>query len=258
MTRENSGEAGGVLDLGERRGHEVEEVAAPRLLHEPGGDADLALEQDVEQHDPGQQVGRGRPAGVVLLGDERAERAAQDHVEQRPDGDVEPAGRVAPQHEEVAAHDGADAEPAHRRRLLVAAGEVEEHALEVAVAVAARRPRRACRRRRPRPPVDEHDPLAQPLDLEHVVRRDEQRRALVGVELEQAGADPVGDVGVERGGGLVEHEQPGLVQRRLDDADERALARRQLHAEAVGEVARCGSGRGRRRRRRRRRRRARP
>ena len=72
---------------------------------------------------------------------------------------------------------------------------------------------------------DEHDPVAEPLDLDHVVRRDEKGGALGGAQLEQAGADAVGDVGVERCRGLVEDEEARLVQRRLDDADEGPLTR---------------------------------
>ena len=56
---------------------------------------------------------------------------------------------------------------------------------------------------------EEHDPLAQPLHLGHVVAGDEQRGAVVGGDVEQPGAHPVGDVGIEAGGRLVEHEQPG-------------------------------------------------
>ena len=55
-------------------------------------------------------------------------------------------------------------------------------------------------------------------------------------DVEERRPDPVGDVGVEAGGGLVEHEEGGLVQHGLHDAHEGPLTRRQLHAHAVGEV----------------------
>ena len=99
----------------ERCGHHVEDVPRPGLLHEPGRDGDLALEQDVEQHDPGQEVGRGRLARVVLLRDEGPERAEQDHVEHRPERDVEPPVRAAEQHVAMPAHDGAHPQPRERR-----------------------------------------------------------------------------------------------------------------------------------------------
>ena len=55
-------------------------------------------------------------------------------------------------------------------------------------------------------------------------------------ELAQPGAHALRDVGVERRGRLVEHEQPRPVQRRAHDADERPLPGRQLGAHRVGEV----------------------
>jgi hypothetical protein len=70
----------------------------------------------------------------------------------------------------------------------------------------------------------------------HVVARDEHRGArLFGVR-QQAGANPVCDVGVERGRGLVEDQQARRVQRGFDDADECLLARTQLTTERAGEV----------------------
>jgi hypothetical protein len=68
------------------------------------------------------------------------------------------------------------------------------------------------------------------------VGRHEEGGAFGGAQLEQAGPHPIGDVGVERRRRLVEDEQPGLVQRRLDDADQGSLARAQLEAEAIGEI----------------------
>ena len=55
-------------------------------------------------------------------------------------------------------------------------------------------------------------------------------------ELAQARAHAQRDVRVERGGRLVEHEQPRAVHGRLDDADERLLAAGQLGAHGLGEV----------------------
>ncbi len=68
------------------------------------------------------------------------------------------------------------------------------------------------------------------------------RGAVVGTDVEQAGPDAVRDVRVERRRRLVQHEQSWLVHRRLDDADERALSRGQLHAHAVGEACDAEAG----------------
>ena len=86
------------------------------------------------------------------------------------------------------------------------------------------------------PAGDEHDPLAHPLDLDHVVAGDEQRGAFFGAQPLQTGAHAARDVGIERGGRLVEHEQLRVVQRRLHDADERALPRRELVAHRGAEM----------------------
>jgi hypothetical protein len=67
---------------------------------------------------------------------------------------------------------------------------------------------------------DEHDPLAQALHLEHVVAGHQQGGALLGAQTLEAGADAQGDVGIEAGSGLVEHEEGGAVQCGLDDPDE--------------------------------------
>ena len=197
---------------------------------------------------PASRYGVVGPADVVLLGDERAERAPQQHVEHRPERDVEPAVRAAEQHVAVAAHDGAHAQPRERRAVVGdrghdgtssslsepevfdlvlgddGAGQLEEDALEVAVPEGVGHLGGGA--------VgddlaggEEHHPLAEALDLDHVVAGDEEGGAVVGGHVEQAGAHPVGDVGVEAGGGLVEHEQLRVVEDRLDDADERALAR---------------------------------
>ena len=84
---------------------------------------------------------------------------------------------------------------------------------------------------------EEQHALAHLLDVGHVVTRHQQRGALVG---RRSRCRPVAhaqrDVGVERRGRLVEHEQARPVQRGAHDADQRALPRRQLGAHRVGEV----------------------
>ena len=77
--------------------------------------------------------------------------------------------------------------------------------------------------------------LAEALDLEHVVAGDEQRSALIGAQPLETRSDAERDIGVERRRRLVEHQQARLVQRGLDDPDERALARRELVAHRLGE-----------------------
>ena len=84
------------------------------------------------------------------------------------------------------------------------------------------------------PVRQEHDAVAHLLDVAHVVARHQQRGAFVVAELEQTGAHALRDVGVERRGRLVEHEQPRPVQRGADDAD---------RACAVPTTARCPSRR---------------
>ncbi len=208
---------------------------------------------------PGEEIGRGGPADVVLLRDEGAERTPEEHVEHGPEGDVEPAVGAPEQDVPVPAHDRAHPQPREAGSIrrddahvgtssslssaevldLVLghdrAGQLEEHALEVAVPEGVGHIRGGA--------VghdltggQEHDTLAEALHLHHVVARDEQRRAVVGGDLEQAGAHSVGDVGVEAGGRLVEHQELGVVEDRLHDPDEGALTRRQLHAHAVGQV----------------------
>ena len=177
-------------------------------------------------------------ARALLLGEVDADGAEHDRVDDRPDDDVEPALRRALEHVGVPARHRADPRPAHD---------------VTSFATGPRPPRRGAgtrprgRRGRSGPPPrrvavgddpagrDEHDPLAEPLDLDHVVAGDEQRGAVLGAQAGEAGADLEGDVGVERGRRLVEHQQRRPVQRGLDDADERALARRELVAHRVGQ-----------------------
>ena len=238
-------EARRVLALGDRRRHDVEQVARPRLFHEPGRHRDLALEQDVEQHDAGQQVRRRGARCVVLLRDERAERPEQQHVEHRPHRDVEPAVRAAPQHVPVPAHDGPDPKPVHalvtRRapcRCPRAAGTRDSRSPWPNMAATSSGVPSATIL----PPAMKTTRSHSRSTSTHVVTRHEQRGAVGRADLEQARAYSLRDVGVERRGRLVEHEQARPVQRRLHDADERALPRRQLHAHAVGEAGDAEAG----------------
>ena len=84
----------------------------------------------------------------------------------------------------------------------------------------------------------QHDhPVGQALHLGHVVGGEHDGGAACpAIELE-LGAHPVGGVGIERGGGLVEHQQLGLVEQRLGEAHARLLPGREL---AVGPVEQVG------------------
>src|SRR5947207_11779441 len=126
-------------------------------------------------------------------------------------------------------------------RLHVGAGQLQEDGLEIAVPEHGGDVGR-CAVGHDAPAGDEHHPLAQPLDFEHVVARHQQRRSLGGTDVEQAGANPMCDVGVERCGRLVEHEKPRLVQRCLHDADEGALTGGELHAHALGQPGDAEAG----------------
>src|SRR5581483_3296830 len=100
-----------VLALADRRDHEVEEVARPRLLHEPGRDGDVRLVEDVHEQDARQHVGQPRADGPALLVDERADRPPDHGVDDRPHQHVEPAVPAALLHVALPAHDGAHALP---------------------------------------------------------------------------------------------------------------------------------------------------
>ena len=64
---------------------------------------------------------------------------------------------------------------------------------------------------------------------------DEQRDVVLVAQRPQAHAHPLGHIRVERGRGLVEHEQARTVERGLDDPDERALPGGELGAHRGGE-----------------------
>jgi hypothetical protein len=70
----------------------------------------------------------------------------------------------------------------------------------------------------------------------HVVARDEQRATVLFTQLGEPRAHPSRDVGVERGGRFVEHEQARAVQGRAHDPDQRPLARRELGAHRSREM----------------------
>src|SRR4051812_30066372 len=84
-------------------------------LRGTGADRDLALEQDMEQHDAADEIRSRRQAAGARARHVRAETAPKDDVHQRPEGDVEPSMRGAPQDVRLSSHDDANAVPAHAR-----------------------------------------------------------------------------------------------------------------------------------------------
>ena len=66
--------------------------------------------------------------------------------------------------------------------------------------------------------------MADALDLDHVVRGEQQRGPGLSLVFDQVTADAVGDVRVERSGRLVEQQHLGPVQQRLGHRHARALA----------------------------------
>jgi len=75
-------------------------------------------------------------------------------------------------------------------------GQVEEHTLQVVTPEPGRDLGRLPVGDDP-PRRDEHDPLAEPLHLDHVVAGHEERGAVVGAQVVEAGADPQRDIRVQ-------------------------------------------------------------
>ncbi len=84
--------------------------------------------------------------------------------------------------------------------------------------------------------LHDDDALAQPLDLGHVVRGEQHRgMALAAIAFEMA-AHPVGGVGIERGGRLVEQQHVRIVDQRLGERDARLLSGRQAAGRTVEQI----------------------
>jgi hypothetical protein len=105
------------------------------------------------------------------------------------------------------------------------ARDVQEHLLETVPSVAIeKRGRRAV--------VDDpalfqqYYAVAQTFDLAHIVGGQKDRRAPRALIFLEAAANPIGGVGIERGGGLVEQKHLRLVDQRLGEGDAGLLARR--------------------------------
>ncbi len=84
--------------------------------------------------------------------------------------------------------------------------------------------------------LHDDDALAQPFDLVHVVRGEQHRGvALAAVAFEMA-AHPVGGVGIERGGRLVEQQHIRIVDQRLGERDPRLLSGRKAAGRTVEQI----------------------
>ena len=85
--------------------------------------------------------------------------------------------------------------------------------------------------------LHDDDAVAQPLHLEHVVRRQQDGRAVglaIGLEMLP---DPVGGIGIERSRRLVQQQQLGLVDQRLGQRDAGLLPGGEFAIGAVEEIA---------------------
>ena len=86
-----------------------------------------------------------------------------------------------------------------------------------------------------RPLLEHDDAVAQALDLAHVVRGEQHGRAALAAIVLEPAAHPVGSVGIERGGRLVEQQDLRLVDQRLRERHAGLLAGRQLAGRPVEE-----------------------
>jgi hypothetical protein len=103
-----------------------------------------------------------------------------------------------------------------------APGDGEEHLLQIAAAEAG--DQRLRRLVGDDAAFLQHDhALGHPLDLRHVVRGEHHGGGADPAVILELGAHPVRRIGIERGGGLVEQQQLGLVDERLGEADARLL-----------------------------------
>ena len=249
-----------VLDLAQRRDHEVQEVAGPRLFEQPGAHRDLRLVDDVPQHDA-RRAGSPTPSRPGSRRScRRTRRANRTAPRRRAATATRRTAGAGCARARTRAGARSRASAATTSRAWSSASSVVRRGRRLmgdrSVGRRSARARSARWRntpaRSPWPYVgrdglgravgddaavrQEHDALAHLLDVAHVVTRHQQRGAVAVAEVEQTGAHALRDVGVERRGRLVEHEQARPVQRGAHDADERALPRRQLGSHRAGEV----------------------
>ncbi len=85
--------------------------------------------------------------------------------------------------------------------------------------------------------MHEDDAVADLLDVAHVVAGVEDGDAAFALDAAEDAADLVGDVGVETGGGLIEHEEPGVIEEGLAEMEAGGFACGELGGDAVSEVS---------------------
>jgi hypothetical protein len=100
-------QAGKVFAGAQRRGKDVEQVAAPHVLEEGHGDLGLGAEQHLPQKDAAQE--QGDVDGRVAGGEEYRDVAPDHQFDEGPVDDLEDPGDAAPEHVNVAQHHGRDA-----------------------------------------------------------------------------------------------------------------------------------------------------
>ena len=167
----------------QRRRQQMPEIARIDFLEEGNGEADLAAEEHVPQHDAGEQDPGGLREEARLLDQEGLDETPEDHLHHRPVAEIEKARPRSCDQIPMPQHDGADAP---RRRIASIA------VMSRVLARAAGAPRRE---RRPpawcghiwrsasfgepestmRPALHHQHPIAKPLDFQHVVRGDQER-----------------------------------------------------------------------------------
>src|SRR3954468_24689507 len=84
--------------------------------------------------------------------------------------------------------------------------------------------------------LHDDDAVAEPLDLEHVVRGQEDGGVVRLTVTLQMASNPVGGVGIERGGRLIQQQQLGLVDQRFGKRNARLLSCGELAVGAVDEL----------------------
>ena len=136
--------------LAQRRHEQVQQVARPRLLHEAGREADLGLEDDVEEEDPGEQEA-GRLLAAAARSGVRSRRRSSRRATASTTGHTTTSNQRcgdALQHVHVPPGDCRTRSQltlpssrcsGTRSRL----GQMQEHAFEVGRDRSGRRPRRA-------------------------------------------------------------------------------------------------------------------
>ena len=242
---------------------DVAEVAGVEFLEEGDGDAHLAAQGDLPEQDAAEEGAAGDGCGGVAAADEVARGEAPDaHLQGGPVDELEQAGPAVAVEAEVAVDHAPDAGGAHcapssgtasagvkwgRGGAAAWAGgwvgawpgavpraDVEEDLFEVGAAVAGDEVVGGALIHGAA--LLEHDDgVAEAFDLGHVVACEEDGAVGLGPVALEPGADEVGGVGVEAGGGFVEQEHVGRVDEGFGEGDAGFLAGGELAGGAVEE-----------------------